>query len=353
MKKPYKYLRFSVLLLVFCLVPIHYAISGTPQEGHVYVESSRVLILETIKIDPLSLVHYPISGLPPGADLVIVLNSVSGGTGNDINVYFVDEVNLQNKLNERTFSYFTNASGLAKTKAVFKTKIPQEGNYYLIFENFTAASPKIVTFEVITYPGLQEEQEEAKRGGEGLYSILKYFFIFPDFTISIKTCGTMNAFSDSKGNITLCTELLIDLVKKGLGQSALWIFFHEFGHSLLKLWQYPFQGGEDVADEFATVLSLMFKQTQAIEQAIQEWKTHDSKGEAKGIIRTGDRHVISIQRARNIENWLNNPNDLMRRWQKILVPNMQTEALGMYLAEPEPWCDIKLIREELTKRGVL
>ena len=39
-----------------------------------------------------------------------------------------------------------------------------------------------------------------------------------------------------------------------------------------------------------------------------------------------DRHPLSIQRARNIMHWLKDP-ELIKRWQIIFVPHMQTAVL--------------------------
>lgn len=48
--------------------------------------------------------------------------------------------------------------------------------------------------------------------------------------------------------------------------------------------------------------------------------------------------------------WLNSDDELVRRWLKLMVPNMQTQALNDMLAEPDPRVDKELIRGELGKR---
>jgi hypothetical protein len=63
-----------------------------------------------------------------------------------------------------------------------------------------------------------------------------------------------------------------------------------------------------------------------------------------------DRHPISAQRARNLLRWLDDPN-LVRKWQPLFVPRMQTAILRRLLASPPVWADRELIERTLATRG--
>jgi hypothetical protein len=62
-----------------------------------------------------------------------------------------------------------------------------------------------------------------------------------------------------------------------------------------------------------------------------------------------DRHPLSVQRARNILRWLQDP-QLVHRWQKIFVPHMQTAMLKQLERQPTAWTDSALIAQELATR---
>lgn len=195
-----------------------------------------------------------------------------------------------------------------------------------------------------------ENLKTFKKVMEDFYQLTKKFFIFPDFRIEVRYCGFENAFSDP--NITMCKELIESLVDQGLEKAVVFILFHELGHTLLRLWNYPLWNNEDVADEFATVIMLLSNQETIAFDAAQWFASRTSVQEAMDKLRADDRHTLSPQRARNIINWLNQSDELMRRWQKIFVPNMQTETLKSIDKDIKtPWIDHKLIRAELAKRG--
>jgi hypothetical protein len=63
-----------------------------------------------------------------------------------------------------------------------------------------------------------------------------------------------------------------------------------------------------------------------------------------------DRHPLSVQRARNIIDWLEDP-ELVRRWQSVLVPHMQTRILRALAVHPKEWTDVALVKKELGGRA--
>jgi hypothetical protein len=174
-------------------------------------------------------------------------------------------------------------------------------------------------------------------------------FIFPSFQLGIRHCGVVNAFSNP--NIIICTELVESLLDQHLEQVVGFVLAHELGHTLLRQWGYPLWDNEDAANELATVLMILGKQKQIALEAAQWWASQTSEQEALSKMWVDDRHTISPQRGRNIIHWLNQPNDLLQRWFRIFVPNMQSSALMSALNDSEVPIDKNIVTEELRKRG--
>ena len=137
----------------------------------------------------------------------------------------------------------------------------------------------------------------------------------PNITVTIKPGKQVNAFSDP--NVTICTELFADLMNKGLEKAIYPILLHELAHSLLYLWGLPGYDNEDMADEFAATI-LSQGDRESIDTYIKWLEGNDSVTEAIVQLANGDRHTLSIQRARNIKSALNRSDDLLQRWGKML-----------------------------------
>lgn len=146
---------------------------------------------------------------------------------------------------------------------------------------------------------------------------LNLIYNLPSFKVSLRPCGFSSAYSDP--NIVICTELLADLTEKNLADALMPILLHELAHSLLYLWGLPGYDNEDVADEFAAVF-LASHSPELINVYIKWLERNDSITEAVVQLINGDRHTISIQRARNMKAALTKPDELLRRWEKLLSP---------------------------------
>ena len=134
---------------------------------------------------------------------------------------------------------------------------------------------------------------------------------------------------------TLCPGAVLEDLKERLYQLA--------------KWGYPFFDNEEVADEFATVLMVMFNQEERIHSLAELFQSFDPERELQLKRERDDRHPLSLQRARNIKGWMEDP-DLVRRWQKILVPHMETAALQALQRRPKSWTDADAVESELSRR---
>lgn len=176
-------------------------------------------------------------------------------------------------------------------------------------------------------------------------------FLVRPFKVSVEPCGYLNAesFSDT-GNIRLCTELLHRL---GLSSGPLvGIFFHELGHSLLRLWGMPGWDQEDMADDFAIYMLLQFDGGIGMAADLAElFRTADDpKEEALRALILGGRHSTGVQRSQNIQQRLRDARGFMEEWNSLLYPRMLTPHLRRILADPRPYGSAPLAAAVLSGR---
>lgn len=318
------------------------------QEALVYVEPSQALVRQTTSVAPGRVLEYRFS-LVRGMTLVAEFQ-VQGGLDNRLDVRLLDLANFQKYSAGQPFSVFQGTAGTVQNGAKYRFIIPETTVYYLLLDNRRsfAFARNVRTYVYALSPSATAASMNAQRVLGGVYQLLKQGFIFPDIRILIRHCGFANASSNP--DITLCTELLEDLFDQGVPQATTWVLLHELGHSLLRTWGYPLWDNEDAADEFATMFLMMAKQPESALAAARWWASQVSEADARAKLWVNDRHTLSPQRARNIMTWLNRGDDVPRRWQKFLVPNMQTEALRSLDQSSDNWVDHTLVRAELARR---
>lgn len=140
----------------------------------------------------------------------------------------------------------------------------------------------------------------------------------PNIKIIAKPCGEVNAFSTP--NIVICTELIGDLAEKGTIGAIHPILLHELAHSLMYLWKIGDYRNEDLADEFAMVL-MAISTPDKLNDLIEWFNKRDSKSEILLKNINGSRHSLSKQRAENARRILQNPNELVEKWGKLMHPH--------------------------------
>jgi len=152
---------------------------------------------------------------------------------------------------------------------------------------------------------------------EGTIRAIEASYELPQFKVSVRPCGTANAFSAP--DIVICTELIADLVSKDLTYAIIPILLHEVGHTLLTLWGLPGHNNEDMVDDFAAAF-LAAESPETLGDLIKWLDARDSGEEAILQLVQGGRHTLSIQRARNLRETLKQPEKVMRRWARLLAP---------------------------------
>jgi hypothetical protein len=232
----------------------------------------------------------------------------------------------------------------------FSVTIPTTGDYYLVLDNRGSAEPRTARLTIRASSGSRQGTAEVTL--TAFEESLRRLFVFEPFPIRVKRCGVPQAFAGPSG-IVLCTEYAERLARV-LGDRAkdavLFTLFHELGHVLLAQWKYPAFDNEEVADEFATAVMIMLGQGARVRAKAEFFAKNASAAEALAKQLRDDRHPISAQRARNLLRWLDDPN-LVRKWQPLFVPRMQTAILRRLLASPPVWADRELIERTLATRG--
>ena len=130
----------------------------------------------------------------------------------------------------------------------------------------------------------------------------------------------------------------------------LFVVFHEIGHVLLNQWHYPFYDNESIADEFATVLLVMVGEKKQLRATAEYFASKNTRTELLAKAFKDDRHPLSIQRARNMINWMSD-RERLERWQTVFIPHLQTKVLKRWQEEGKidsllPYIELELDRRE-------
>ena len=236
----------------------------------------------------------------------------------------------------------------------FSVTIPESGDYYVVLDNRSGLETRAVTLTVAAARSSASQVEAADKILHTFEQQLHQLFIFDPFSMGVERCNEPKAFLGGSG-VSLCAEYVYYLYEtfgdKQRAQDALaFSIFHEVAQELLAEWHHPTATNKESADEFATVLMVMLKQSERASSLAQYIVSNPSASESLSRVLNDDRHPPSSRRARNILRWLEESHQLARKWQKILVPHMQTILLKRLLLKPTPWTDLELVEKELRTR---
>lgn len=298
------------------------------------------------------------TSVPPGQFKVIPIGALSFGDQvaiqiaasnkiyNDITACFATEEEA------RTYAAQGICRGHVKTKTplIIEARASSNGKHYLVLDNRYAAliQKNVFTRSIVRKRLPDDEVEKIRSFFTGAQNQITSMFDNSDFNIYVKPCGQSNAFSNNQtADITLCTELIHDMLGQGNVGALVGVLFHEYGHSLLNRWGEPGSSEEDMADQFAIAMMLRGGDSgrRMLQGWIQYWIAQDSQAEARNQLSNGDTHSLSIQRARNIQHNMNYPEELTRRWNKMLYRHMKKDALEQVIAKPAKSDDVDLAAE--------
>jgi hypothetical protein len=246
----------------------------------------------------------------------------------------------------------------------FTVTIPATGNYHLIFDNSEGSRSVKIDAIITGASGSDTDQlqgnrrtEQAENLGNDLSAIgseLGKVFIFKSFPIIARGCGKPGAFSGPDG-VVICLEF-VKAISDTMGNKEktatvlLFAAYHEVGHLLLSQWGFPFSDNEEIADEFAAMLFVMMGQQDRLSALTEYFLSNPASNELLAKALKGDRHPLSLERARNIVRLVKDTGRL-KRWQVIFVPHMQTAVLERQKKNPPSWADPVLLEKELALRN--
>ena len=322
----------AVLALCLCMLWLSSAAAKCP-------------VILNVTVPPGQWKALKLRNLPKGAFVAVEIES-SG----DITVAFVDTSDYQK------FPHPNRPLMLGKVekRLAFSVSIPAAGNYFVVLTNHRAIGPQEVKLTVSAARGSVDQKEAAAKILRTFERQLHRIFVFDPFPMGVEKCGVPKAFAETAG-IVLCAEYVYHLYdtindKEKTKDALSFSLFHEVGHMLLATWDYPLSASKEVADEFATVLMVMLNQKERAAGAAGYIVENPSVANAMMKLFQGERHPLSMERARSVLRWVEDP-QLARRWQKVLVPHMQTALLKRLLRQPTVWTDLPLVEKELKARG--
>jgi len=89
-----------------------------------------------------------------------------------------------------------------------------------------------------------------------------------------------------------------------------------------------------------------------LDRSLDFWRNRDITAEAANMIKNGDRHSLSVQRIRNIEEHIKNYHEFSLRWSRQIYPHMTSEALQGIIQKPSETNNVGLAKSILAKRGI-
>ncbi len=274
--------------------------------------------------------------LDPGQWKAARLKNLVRDASLSVSIHGFDAVDIL-ILKEQDYQKFPEPSdplfkGRSFDQLTFTIDIPVSGDYFLLFDNRRSAHPADLQIDLTaTASGPSRNADSRLQSSLDRLSVdLHKLFIFDPVPIVLRSCNTAGVFSVAEG-IVLCHEFVDKLQTTLRDQQKttdvlLFAIFHEFGHHLMLQWDYPFYDNEEIADEFATALLMMLRQQDRLQAAGEFFIQNPNARDLLLKAFQDDRHPLSAQRARNILNWMKDPNRI-GRWQLFLLPHMQTETL--------------------------
>lgn len=320
--------------------------------ANVTVQPGKTLLNKTITVLPGKTVGYRLT-LPKGSTLHAKY-IVSGGLNHRLSVWMTDARNYRLYINKQDYRVYSGATRQVKHRNKTKFVVSRAGDYYLMFDNRKSFLLKrtVDAYIYVVYNKMDPQSLKLQTALQKTYDALRKHLKFKPFNIHVRYCGFANAYSDP--NIHMCRELQDSLIRQGVSSAWTFIFFHELGHSLVRLWGIPGHGNEDIADEFAAYTLLSANQEKTLKSAALWFLRNSSRQEALYKLANYDRHTLKAQRARNVLIWIKQKNDLIRRWNRLLVPRMTNFALQEVVNSPkeQKGYDMGQVRKELRSRDI-
>lgn len=319
------------------------ALAAAPQEKSVSVESS---------VAAGDWTGARLRNLPAGASLRIQIT-----TEGEFAVLLLDGAGYQ-RFPEVDSSLFR---GRVHERIEFTASIPEAGDYYLIIDNRDGDTQRDFTLTARAARG--DNGGSGERGARPLdeqlariAALLERVFVFDALDMRAVRCadGGSGGSGAPDDAVVVCVEyarkLLATLEDEERAEHALlFATLHQAASVLLRQWGYPFYDDEDVADELAAVLMILFQQTDVLRSHAQYIASLAPGSAAARELAKESPPALSAARARSLLDLLQDA-ERLARWQALLIPHMQTGFLRKMQERSAPARTQALIDEELARR---
>lgn len=338
-----------MLKRILCILTLCLALPLQVQAGAFVAEAMRLEVADKYVEAKAGQIAYVDLGNATHASVYEVQARAQNGVYDDISVFICSEQDLKMLLAGQN----NQCRGVNQQKGLvkFSVKTQQNGRHYLVVNNsYSLMVKKKVNTKVTLVTQVPAELKSGLEQGLNKASAgIQKMFVVDEFDFRIEPCGMKNAFSKTaSGDITMCSELIFDLINKKMPGAIDGVMLHELGHSLLNLWGLPGWDNEETVDEFAMVMLYWGGAQEKAIDWIRYYAEHDSRAQADNILKNGDRHPLSVQRIRNAKRILENPREVISRWNKLLYPHMTKQGLQSLLETSPLYVDRDLMDQYLT-----
>lgn len=297
--------------------------------------------------------------LPSGIEKSVRLKKLPRGTNLSIRILcdrevwtsFMDLRNYALRKSDACRPLFT---GQVKKRLNFAITIPKTGDYFIVFKSAATESSQTVEVKIDATQSraLADQLDRANAILSRFENGLHKLFVFDEFEFAIERCNQQTDFSDSTG-VVVCIEYLESLQQsftdREMAQNALAIsLFLKIGRELADSWGLaPPQSQKE--PQLSLVLMIMLNLSDKI-QSFCEAIVADPSPVRRLARKLGThRTPFSKKQAQRYLDWMGDP-EFARKWQKTLVPHMQTRFLKRLSHRPRSWTDLDAVKAELGRR---
>jgi len=250
--------------------------------------------------------------------------------------------------------------GHIESKLGFSVMIQQKGDYYVVLDNRGGSGRRVVNLTaqaalsgVAAQALLAEQLRKVETQLKALEQKLAETFAFDPIAMRVRPCQRGRSFERTDG-LTLCLDYARQLMtvfqdKTQASDALVYSMFQEMAQVFQSQWDLESSSPETILDELTTVLMLTFRLDANVRAYSQTVMNQPSVATPLMDTFHDPLHPLSVERAQRVLKWATDP-DLVRRWQRQLVPHMQTRMLQHLKQHPQPWSDPQLIEQELTTR---
>jgi hypothetical protein len=216
-------------------------------------------------------------------------------------------------------------------------RLSEGGDYVAVLRNvvrFNGQQKVRLTLTTAHRLTAEEQQAYARQLRDWADEVERTFVLSRPLRLRLEPCGVINAFYDpTSGDVTLCTETYAVFTARKLQIDGL--VYHELGHALLRMWNFPGWDQENDPDDFAVFMAF---QSPARSYAImadlaQYFLSNDPQQDVRGVM-AGDPHGAGPQRAAHIEQRFRNPQEWSENWNSKIYPYMTSTHLRRVAASP-------------------